>query len=136
MLAVVSVRLDLVGERIVKHALIIDDNVAVSRAIRDRLKQFGFVSFDWTWSERQALKAAAVRRPDLVVAGETIVGGSPLSMAGKLASSNRVPLLSIATRSFMLQRQIAGDEVVDGPYALIELDRALASMSPPGVATC
>jgi hypothetical protein len=37
MLAVVSVRLDLVGERIVKHALIIDDNVAVSRAIRDRL---------------------------------------------------------------------------------------------------
>jgi hypothetical protein len=72
----------------------------------------------------------------LVVAGETIVGGSPLSMAGKLASSNRVPLLSIATRSFMLQRQIAGDEVVDGPYALIELDRALASMSPPGVATC
>ncbi len=54
----------MVGEQVVKHALIIDDNVAVSRAIRDRLKQFGFVSFDWTWSEHQALKAAAVRRPE------------------------------------------------------------------------
>lgn len=125
-----------VTEQSVKHALIIDDNRAVSRGIRDRLKLFGFASFDWTWAEHQALRAAAARRPDLIVAGDMIVEGSPLPVAGELASSNRVPLLSIASRSFTLQRQIAGGEVVDGPYALIELDRALASMSAADVATC
>ncbi len=118
-----------VAGEVVKHALIMDDNVAVSRAIRDRLKMFGFNSFDWTWAEHQALKAAAMRRPDLIVAGDTIVEGSPLRMAGELASSNRVPLLAIATQSFTLQRQTAGGEVFDGPYALIELDHALATMS-------
>jgi hypothetical protein len=120
---------------VVKHALIMDDNVAVSRAIRDRLKMFGFDSFDWTWAEHQALKAAAARRPDLIVAGDTIVEGSPLPIAGELASSNRVPLLAIATQSFMLQRQTPGGEVFDGPYALIELDHALAAMRAAQVTT-
>jgi hypothetical protein len=118
-----------VAGEVVKHALIMDDNVAVSRAIRDRLKMFGFESFDWTWAERQALSAAAVRRPDLIVAGDTIAEGSPLRMAGELASSNRVPLLAIATQSFMVQRQTPGGKVFEGPYALTKLDDALATMS-------
>ena len=114
---------------VVKHALIMDDNVAVSRAIRDRLASVGCESFDWAWAEHQAVRAAAARRPDLIVAGDTIVEGSPLTLAGELASSNRVPLLAIATQSFMFQRQTPVGEILDGPYALIELDHALATMS-------
>jgi hypothetical protein len=117
------------GGEVVKHALIMDDNVAVSRAIRDRLRTFGFDSFDWTWAECQALKAAAARRPDLIVAGDTIAEGSPMPMAGELASTNRVPLLAIAPQSFMFRRQTPGGNVFDGPYPLTKLDDALAAMS-------
>ena len=37
------------------HALIIDDNIAVSRAIQSYLEPLGFASFDHAWTERQAI---------------------------------------------------------------------------------
>lgn len=109
------------------HALIIDDNVILSRAIRSRLEAFGFDSFDYTWAEQQALEAAAARSPDLIVVGDTIAGGSPLGVAGHLAASGDVPVLVVTTQSFMLQRRAATGEFVDGPYRLSELDQVLAA---------
>jgi DNA-binding response OmpR family regulator len=115
---------------IVTHALIIGDNVAVSRAIQNRLELFGFDSFDVTCAENRALTAAAVRRPDLVVVGDAIVEGSPVSLAEKIASTGAVPLLIISsTQSFRLQRPLVEGEPCDGPYSLAELDGALAALT-------
>jgi DNA-binding response OmpR family regulator len=111
------------------HALIIDDNVVLSRAIRNRLERFGFDSFDYTWAEEQAMQAASERRPDLIVVGDAIVEGSPIRVAGKLASSNHVPILHVSTQSFMLHREAAEGTVMDGPYRLSELDDALTTMN-------
>ena len=110
------------------HALIIDDNVILSRAIRNRLESFGFDSFDYTWAEEQAIQAATERRPDLIVVGDAIVEGSPIGVAGKLASSNRVPILHVTAQNFMFQRQAPEGTVIDGPYRLSELDGALAAI--------
>ena len=109
------------------HALIIDDNVILSRAIRSRLEAFGFDSFDYTWAEQQALEAAASRAPDLIVVGDTIADGSPLGVAGRLAASGDVPVLFVTTQSFMLQRRAADSELIDGPHRLSELDQVLAA---------
>lgn len=109
------------------HALIIDDNVILSRAIRNRLEAFGFDSFDYTWAEQQALEAAASRSPDLIVVGDSIAEGSPLGVAGTLAASSDVPVLVVTTHGFMLQRRAVEGERIDGPYRLSELDQVLAA---------
>jgi DNA-binding response OmpR family regulator len=109
------------------HALIIDDNMAVSRAIQSRLAAFGFDSFDHTWTEQQALKAAAQHRPDLIVVGDHVAGGSPFEVARELASTSEVPILAVTTDRFTLQRSLPENATIDGPYPLSELDAALAS---------
>lgn len=110
------------------HALILDDNLIVSRAIRDRLQDYGFRSFDHTWAERQALDAAALRNPDLIVVGDTIADGCPLDVARKLAQANDAPVLFVTSDRFLLQRALPEGASVDGPYALGELDAALESI--------
>ncbi len=114
------------------HALIIDDNVILSRAIRNRLEAFGFNSFDCTWAEQQALDAAASRSPDLIVVGDAIAEGSPLPVARKLAASNAVPVLVVTTQSFMLQRRVAEASIIDGPHGFSDLDGALAAITSAG----
>ena len=109
------------------HALIIDDNMVVSRAIQDRLSAFGFDSFDHTWTEHQALEAAAQRRPDLIVIGDHVASGSPVGIARELASTTAAPILAVTTDRFSFQRLVPDGETVDGPYPLSEFDAALVS---------
>lgn len=109
------------------HALIIDDNMAVGRALQQRLSAFGFDSFDHTWTERQARTAAARRRPDLVVVGDHLASGSPFEVAREVAAANDVPILAVTTNRFMLGRAARGGAQVEGTYPLSELDAALAS---------
>jgi two-component system, response regulator PdtaR len=108
------------------HALIIDDNMVVSRAIQSRLAAFGFDSFDHTWTEQQALEAAGQRRPDLIVVGDHLATGSPLEVARELAFTNDAPILAVTTDRFMFQHSVPEGAKIDGPYPLSELDQALA----------
>lgn len=109
------------------HALIIDDNRVVSRAIKSRLSAFGFDSFDHTWTEQQAREAVALRRPDLIVVGDHVANGSPLEIAREVASVSQAPILAVTADHCMLQRSVPDDATIDGPYPLTELDAALAS---------
>lgn len=108
------------------HALIIDDNMAVSRAITSRLSAFGFSSFDHTWTEQQARAAVAHRRADPIVAGDHISSGSPLEIAREIASVSQAPFLAVTTDRCMFQRSLPNDATIDGPYPLTQLDTALA----------
>jgi len=107
------------------HALIIDDNRVVSRAIQSRLAAFGFDSFDHTWTEQQALEAAAQRRPDLIVVGDHVAGGSPLEVAREVAWKSDAPMLAVTTDRFVFERALPQGAAIDGPYPLSELDAAL-----------
>jgi DNA-binding response OmpR family regulator len=110
------------------HALIIDDNMVVSRAFRNRLTAFGYDSFDLTWTERQALEAAARHRPDLVVMGNHLASGSPLEVAREVASVNDAPILAVTADCSMFERFAPNGATIDGPHLLKELDAALASV--------
>ncbi len=110
-----------------RHALIIDDNMAVSRAISNRLSAFGFASFDHTWTEQQARHAVARRRPDLIVVGEHVASGSPFELAREIALFSQAPVLAVTSDSGTFQRSLPNDAQVDGPYPLTQLDAALAN---------
>lgn len=110
-----------------RHALIIDDNMAVGRAIQSRLVACGFDSFDHTWTEQQAMGAAAQRRPDLIVVGDHVASGSPLEVAREIALASDSPILAVTIDRFMFQHSVPHGATVDGPYPLHELDAALGS---------
>lgn len=109
------------------HALIIDDNMIVSRAIQDQLSACGFESFDHVWTDRQALDAAEQRKPDLIVVGDHIASGSPLELARQLASQTDAAILAITADSCSFGRSLPEDAQIDGPYPLTELQEVIAS---------
>ena len=107
------------------HALIIDDNMIVSRAIQDRLASLGFSSFDHTWSEEQAMTAASCRSPDLVVVGDSVETGSALNAARRISTQNRVPVLMITADPHRVHRCLSADVSFDGPFLLNEIETAV-----------
>jgi len=107
------------------HALIIDGNMIVSRAIEDRLVELGFGSFDHTWTERQAIAAAASRSPDLVVIGDAIENGCALKAARSIAMQRGTPVLMIAADPVRARRRLTEDVSFDGPFLLNEIENAV-----------
>jgi len=108
------------------HALIIDDNMIISRAIEDRLLSLGFNSFDHTWTEEQAVAAAERRLPDLVVLGDSIEVGSALNAAHRIATRGNVPILMITANPYRLTRPFPEGVSFDGPFILNEIEAAVA----------
>jgi DNA-binding NarL/FixJ family response regulator len=107
------------------HALIIDDNMIVSRAIADRLVELGFNSFDHTWTERQAIAAAESRRPDLVVIGDSIENGSALEAARTIAMQRDTPVLMVTADPVRARRCLDQLASFDGPFLLNEIESAV-----------
>lgn len=108
------------------HALIIDDNRIVSRAIESRLTSLGFDSFDHTWTEAQALCVAACRPPDLVVIGDAISAGSPASAADLIAERLFAPILLVSAGQCEVRRRIPEGVTLDGPFLLSDIESAVA----------
>ena len=107
------------------HAIIIDDNMIVSRAMEQRLTELGFCSFDHVWTEKQALEAAAQRRPDLVVVGDAMVSGSPLATAEQLCTRYGAPALMVTARSPGMCQRLPQPATMVGPFPLSQLETAV-----------
>jgi two-component system, response regulator PdtaR len=108
------------------HALIIDDNMIVSRAIENRLVELGFDSFDRTWTEGQAMAAAARRSPDLVVIGDTIESGCALNAARSIAMERDTPVLMVTADPGRARRRLPDDVSFGGPFLINEIENAVA----------
>ncbi|MBU3991185.1 MAG: response regulator [Alphaproteobacteria bacterium] len=108
------------------HALIIDDNMIVSRAIQDRLASLGFRSFDHTWTEEQAVAAAANHSPDLVVVGDSVESGSALNAARRITTRGNIPILMITADSGRMHQSVPRDARVEGPFLLTDMENAVA----------
>ncbi len=108
------------------HALIIDDNMIVSRAVEDRLVPLGFDSFDHTWTESQAIEAAQKRAPDLVVIGDTIAEGSPIGVARRISNEYGAPVVLITAANCSLYRRVPEGVSVNGRFKLSQIHSAVA----------
>jgi DNA-binding response OmpR family regulator len=113
------------------HALIIDDNMIISRAIENRLTSLGFDLFDRTWTEAQAIEAARCRPPDLVVIGDSIACGSPVDAARHIAAQFGTPILIVASGCCEVRRRLPEGAMVDGPFLLSDLGTAVAAARRP-----
>ena len=113
------------------HALIVDDNMIIGRAIQERLASLGFASFDHTWTEDQAVEAATLRSPDLVVIGDAIVGSSPRNTARRIATTHAAPILMITAHRCELRRRVPEGPSRCDPFQLSDLEAAVALARAP-----
>ena len=107
------------------HALIIDDNMIVSRAIQSCLETLGFNSFDHTWTEEQALAAAGRRPPDLVVIGDEVEAGSGLSAAKRISCNFAVPVLMVTGDPVRARKRLEKAVAFEGPFLLNQIEEAV-----------
>jgi CheY-like chemotaxis protein len=107
------------------HALIIDDNMIVSHAIQKCLESLGFMSFDKTWTEEQAVVAADRRSPDLIVIGDEIETGSALQAAQRIAERLAVPVLMVTGDPYRAQRRLERARSFEGPFLLNQIEEAV-----------
>ena len=107
------------------HALIIEDNMAISAGVRDRLAELGFDSFEQSWTEEQAIAAADRRHPDLVVVGDTLIAGSPIEAARRIAQKIDVTMLAVTADARALARRLPPSNTLHGTYPVKEIEAAV-----------
>jgi DNA-binding response OmpR family regulator len=108
------------------HALIIDENIAISRAIQHYLATLGFDSFDHTWTELQALAAARAHRPDIIVIGDDIETGCVMRAAQMINSDGTIPVLMVSGDPARASQRLARASSYDGPFRINQLEEAVA----------
>lgn len=116
------------------HALIVNDKMIISRAIRDRLSNLGFDSFDHTFTEGQALSVAKCRKPDLVVVGDTVIGSASAVVADHIFETFGSPIVRLASGRCEVRKQVLQGETVTGPFSLTDIGAAIAVACPKLVA--
>lgn len=107
------------------HALIIDDNMIVSRAIQSCLEALGFSSFDRTWTEKQAVAAAAQRPPSLIVIGDEVETGSALGAAKQISGTLKVPVLMVTGDPYRARERLEKTCAFEGPFLINQIEEAV-----------
>jgi CheY-like chemotaxis protein len=119
-----------IGSPAMSHALIIDDDMLVSRVVADRLVPLGFETFHHSWTEEQAVAAANLRVPDLMVVGDAAESGSAMNAARRISATYEVPVLMVTADSHRAKARLPDDAVFDGPFLLHEISTAIGQAKP------
>ena len=98
------------------HALIIDQNIAIRRAIQQYLGMLGFSSFDHTWTER---------RPDIIVLGDDIEIGCALRAARAISCDGAIPVLMVSGDAASACQRLARVSSYDGPFKINQIEEAV-----------
>jgi len=106
-------------------ALIAGDNMAVSRAIENSLAGMGFDRFDHSWTQAQSVAVAGSKNFDLVVIGDALSAGSPSIVARFFCENTRTPVVLLHAGTCEVRRPGTDGPILDGPFDLIDLDRAV-----------
>lgn len=109
------------------HALIIEDNVIVSRLLERQLIQLGYDSFDRVWTEADAVAAAERRVPDIILVGDEVETGSGVEAARTICARRSVPVILVTGDSHRARRRLPPHAAMEGPFGLHEIDDAMAS---------
>lgn len=108
------------------HALIIDENIAICRAVQHYLARLGFGTFDHTWTERHALQAARRRRPDIIVIGDDIEIGCAMRAARMISLDGTIPVLMVSGDPARAARHLERASDYEGPFRLNQIEEAVA----------
>lgn len=79
------------------HALIIEPQGLINLTIEDELRELGFSSFDFAFTQDGAIEAAKQRRPDLMTSSLRLVQGDGASAVKAICADQPVPTVFIVS---------------------------------------
>src|SRR5688500_17946899 len=104
------------GRGIAMHVLIIEDRRPMAALIADELLRLGFSSFELASSEVDAITAAAMHSPDLLVIDDRISEGSGIRAATKICRDLAVPVIFIVGDPDKFAGQVQHAVLVEQPF--------------------
>ena len=99
------------------HALIIEDEALIAMKIEEVLTSYGFTSFDIAWSEKEAVRAAALRRPALITADGQLRPGSGIDAVNVICSHGSIPVIFITATPTDVERRMPDYPLIVKPFS-------------------
>ena len=99
------------------HALIIEDESLIAMAIEDALRGCGFTSFDLAVSAEDAVKAAAIRCPDLITADVELRPGSGIDAVQSICTKDSIPVIFITGSPGEVRLRMPDNVLVEKPFS-------------------
>ncbi len=98
------------------HALIIEDEALIAMTIQEVLTSNGFTSFDIAWSEEEAVRVAALRRPALITADGQLRPGSGIEAVNVICDHGTIPVIFITATPREVERRMPDHLLVVKPF--------------------
>jgi len=99
------------------HALIIEDEALIAMTIQEALTSYDFTSFDVAWSEEEAVRVAALRRPALITADGQLRPGSGIDAVNVICSYGSIPVIFITATPAEVERRMPDHPLVLKPFS-------------------
>ena len=99
------------------RALIIEDEALIARTIQEVLTSHGFTSFDVAWSEEEAVRVAALRRPALITADGQLRPGSGIDAVNVICSNASIPVIFITATPTEVERRMPDYPLIVKPFS-------------------
>jgi CheY-like chemotaxis protein len=106
------------------HALIIEDEPLLALEIADSLQRIGYDTWDMADTERDAVRQAATKAPDLVVSDIRLRAGNGFDAVNAIRRLLDVPVV-FATANHVDISNLARMSVVEKPFLHADLVRAI-----------
>lgn len=111
------------------HALIIEDEALIALAIESALRDCGFTSFDFAVSAEEAVRAAALRCPDLITADVELRPGCGIGAVHSICSESPIPVLFITGSPQEVRTRMPRHGLIEKPFSpdglTVAIQRAL-----------
>ena len=99
------------------QALIIEDEALIAMTIEEVLTSYGFTSFDVAWSEEEAVRVAALRRPALITADGQLRPGSGIDAVNAICSHGSIPVIFITATPAEVERRMPDYPLIVKPFS-------------------
>lgn len=112
------------------RALVIEDEALLAWMVEEILREFGITAVDWASSEAQAIAAAHLNSPDVLIADSDISSGSGIAAIRAICADRHIPTVIITADARSARRSVPGAAIAEKPFieeALVDaLERILS----------
>jgi two-component system, response regulator PdtaR len=108
-----------------KHALVIEDRPLIAMLIEEELIEYGYGSARTARSERDAIRMAEERCPDLITADDRLSDGSGIAAVRHICRDQAIPVIFITGEPDMIRQSVPDAVILEKPFTHAELRLAI-----------
>ena len=103
------------------HALIIEDEALIALEIEAVLREVGYQTFAMAETEEDAVAAAAILRPDLIVSDVRLATGNGIDAVQRICPNRHIAIVFVTASADQLRERYPAPVVVEKPFRPFEL---------------